>query len=112
MADDIEVRVAGRSFGYRGETYGHDEELTVDEDTAENHPNTLERVDSDDSDSDETEAASGTDDDTEPESESYTRDELEEMDRSGLQQLASDADTDEIDGRSSSEDIIDTLVEG
>ena len=46
MADDVRVRVAGRSFGYQGETYEHDEELEVSESTAEKHPRTLEVIES------------------------------------------------------------------
>ncbi|WP_126665242.1 hypothetical protein [Haloterrigena salifodinae] len=49
MADEIPVRVAGRSFGYGGERYANGDELEVDEATLENHPRTLERVDGPDS---------------------------------------------------------------
>lgn len=44
MSDNVRVRVAGRSFGYRGESYAEGDELEVDEATAENHPRTLEVI--------------------------------------------------------------------
>lgn len=109
MAEDIQVRVEGRDFSYRGETYDTGEELSVDEDTAENHPSTLERVDETENGSAESENA---EENESAETENgYSRDELEDMDRSDLQRLATDADTDEINGRSSNEDIIDELAE-
>lgn len=104
MADEVRVRVDGRSFGYRGETYTRGDELTVDESTIENHPRTLERVDAEDTD--ETEDTDASD---EEEPASYDRDELEGMEYEDLQTLASEADTDAVDGRSSRDDIVEAL---
>ena len=47
MAEDVRVRVAGRSFGYQGETYEHDDELIVDVETAFKHQRTLDVIDDD-----------------------------------------------------------------
>lgn len=94
MSDEIRVRVAGRSFSYRGESYDHDDELTVGESTLEQHPNTLEV----------TEDGSGETDD------GYTRDELESMDWSDLRQMAVESEREDINGRSSKADIVEALA--
>lgn len=111
MTDDIRVRVAGRSFGYGGETYTNGDELEVDEETLENHPRTLEPLQSP-----STESVDENDGDDEGEGdaedvESYGREDLEEMEYEELQALASEADTDAVDGRSSREDIVEALAD-
>lgn len=117
MADEVRVRVAGRSFGYQGETYGANETLEVSEDTLENHPRTLERVESG-----ETEAVDADDDPDSGETESgeepetiapsdYTLNELE----GALDGTDADAETlhdleSEGDDRKGAHEIIDAVA--
>lgn len=109
--DDVPVRVAGRSFGYDGETYTNGDELEVDEATLENHPRTLEALQSPSTESVDDTASAGDDEDEgdAEDVESYDREELEDMEYSDLQSLAAESDHPDVDGRSSQEDIVEAL---
>lgn len=111
MADDVRVRVAGRSFGYRGETYVHGDELSVDEATVENHPRTLarvEQIDDEDADGDDEDAGNRGGDSSTDGDGTHTRDDLEAMDYTDLQALAARHG---IRANQSTEDLIDALAE-
>lgn len=107
MSDTVSVRVAGRAFSYEGENYEQGDELEVEERFTEFHPNTLEVIESGSAESEDVEEDVADD----PDESGYSREELEEMDRSELQQLASNADTDEISGRSGNQAIIDYFAD-
>ena len=91
MADTIRVRVTRSQFGYRGERYRRGDEIEVDAEVVEKHPNTLVIVETDD-DGD----VGGADDDQDASSddidyESQTMDELyalaQERDISGRSEM-------------------------